>query len=114
MKQVIVVRKDLNMRKGKMIAQGAHASLMAYRASRFAVTDRWIDDHAQAKICLGASSEDEIRRIHAEALAAGLVCEMVFDHGRTEFHGVETLTALCIGPDDSTKIDAITEKLSLL
>lgn len=26
-KQVIVMRKDLNMRKGKMIAQGAHASM---------------------------------------------------------------------------------------
>ena len=26
-KQVIVIRKDLNMRKGKMIAQGAHASM---------------------------------------------------------------------------------------
>ena len=25
-KQVIVIRKDLNMRKGKMIAQGSHAS----------------------------------------------------------------------------------------
>jgi PTH2 family peptidyl-tRNA hydrolase len=26
-KQVIIIRKDLNMRKGKMIAQGAHASM---------------------------------------------------------------------------------------
>ena len=26
-KQIIIIRKDLNMRKGKMIAQGAHASL---------------------------------------------------------------------------------------
>ena len=26
-KQVIVMRKDLNMRKGKMVAQGAHASM---------------------------------------------------------------------------------------
>jgi peptidyl-tRNA hydrolase len=26
-KQVIVLRKDLGMRKGKMVAQGAHASL---------------------------------------------------------------------------------------
>lgn len=26
-KQVIVVRKDLNMRKGKMVAQGSHASM---------------------------------------------------------------------------------------
>jgi len=29
MKQVIIIRKDLNMRKGKMIAQGAHASMKA-------------------------------------------------------------------------------------
>ena len=28
-KQVIVIRKDLNMRKGKMVAQGAHASMAA-------------------------------------------------------------------------------------
>jgi PTH2 family peptidyl-tRNA hydrolase len=28
-KQMIVMRKDLNMRKGKMVAQGAHASLKA-------------------------------------------------------------------------------------
>ena len=27
-KQVIVIRKDLNMRKGKMVAQGAHAAMM--------------------------------------------------------------------------------------
>ena len=26
-KQVIVLRKDLNMRKGKMISQGAHSSI---------------------------------------------------------------------------------------
>ena len=26
-KQVIVMRRDLNMRKGKMVAQGAHASM---------------------------------------------------------------------------------------
>ena len=29
-KQVIVIRKDLNMRKGKMIAQGAHASMAVF------------------------------------------------------------------------------------
>lgn len=28
-KQVIVMRKDLNMRRGKQIAQGAHASMAA-------------------------------------------------------------------------------------
>jgi len=36
-KQVIVMRKDLNMRKGKMIAQGAHASMKVFfdRAANF-------------------------------------------------------------------------------
>ena len=29
-KQVIVLRKDLNMRKGKMVAQGAHASMKVF------------------------------------------------------------------------------------
>jgi len=29
-KQVIVLRKDLQMRKGKMIAQGAHASMKVF------------------------------------------------------------------------------------
>lgn len=26
-KQVLVIRKDLNMRKGKMVAQGAHSAM---------------------------------------------------------------------------------------
>lgn len=30
LKQIIVMRNDLNMRKGKMIAQGAHASIVLY------------------------------------------------------------------------------------
>lgn len=29
-KQIIVLRKDLNMRKGKMVAQGAHASMKVF------------------------------------------------------------------------------------
>ena len=29
-KQVIVLRKDLNMRKGKMVVQGSHASMKVF------------------------------------------------------------------------------------
>ena len=38
-KQVIVMRKDLGMRKGKMIAQGAHASLKVLTDRRRSVDD---------------------------------------------------------------------------
>src|SRR5262245_5559289 len=67
-KQVIVMRKDLGMRKGKMIAQGAHASLKvlidagAPDADGAAFTFR-IDDAAAAwlggrftKVCVSVDS----------------------------------------------------------
>ena len=38
-KQVIVLRKDLNMRKGKMVAQGAHASMGAILGQAKKTTD---------------------------------------------------------------------------
>lgn len=37
-KQVIIIRKDLNMRRGKEIAQGCHASL-AFLTRRIEITD---------------------------------------------------------------------------
>ena len=42
-KQVIVMRTDLNMRKGKMIAQGAHASswfMVDYLLQGYTIDDR--------------------------------------------------------------------------
>lgn len=41
-KQVIVMRKDLGMRKGKMIAQGAHASLRVLLERGAADGDRYV------------------------------------------------------------------------
>jgi peptidyl-tRNA hydrolase len=34
LKQVIVIRTDIRMSIGKMIAQGAHASLLSYKSKR--------------------------------------------------------------------------------
>ena len=41
-KQVIVMRKDLGMRKGKMIAQGAHASLRVLLERGESQDDRYV------------------------------------------------------------------------
>lgn len=130
-KQVIVVRKDLNMRKGKMCAQVAHASmkvildLLTEDDSLLNHTIRsillrkgspllqWLDG-SFTKIVVSANSEEELFMLRSMAEAEGLRHALITDAGKTEFHGEPTHTALAIGPDYSEKIDNITGGLPLL
>lgn len=128
-KQIIIIRKDLKMRRGKECAQAAHAAMIflldAFQEASFkgysAPMDRvkftepevrWIYG-AITKICLKVDSEEELLAIHEKALAAGLKSHVITDKGLTEFKGVETKTCLAIGPDFSSKIDPITSDLQL-
>lgn len=114
MKQVIVIRTDLNMRKGKMVAQGAHASLMAVinHASDNYVTT-WLAT-GQTKICVGCDTLDELLELFRKAQQAKILHSLVRDAGKTEFNGVPTITAIAIGPYDDAEIDKITGHLKLL
>jgi PTH2 family peptidyl-tRNA hydrolase len=121
-KQVIVLRKDLNMRKGKMVAQGAHASMSALlnfikqkgtKALEDPRVEPWVNG-AFAKICVGVDSEEELLAIYNAGKEAGIISSLIKDSGRTEFNGVPTLTAVCLGPDVIEKIDNITGSLKLL
>ncbi|MGZ3711890.1 MAG: aminoacyl-tRNA hydrolase [Bdellovibrionota bacterium] len=120
-KQVILIRRDLNMRRGKEIAQGAHASMGflveqlrkdVNQLSLSAEEQEWIRE-GMAKICLQVTSEAELLACHEKAKAAGLYSFLVRDSGRTEFHGEPTYTACAIGPAEAAKIDAVTGELSL-
>jgi peptidyl-tRNA hydrolase, PTH2 family len=123
-KQVIVLRKDLNMRKGKMIAQGAHASMRAVLALGHREADAWViplDDRLAPwllgrfkKVCVYVTSEGELLALQARAEAAGLINALIQDAGLTEFGGVPTYTAVAIGPDRADRVDAITGTLPLL
>lgn len=126
-KQVIVMRKDLNMRKGKMCAQASHASMAfitrrlapccsRHDALKFRLADvelEWLNN-SFTKICVSVNSEAELIDVKAEADAARIECHVVQDNGLTEFRGVPTVTCLALGPDYSDKIDAITGHLALL
>lgn len=123
-KQVIVIRKDLNMRKGKMVAQGAHASMAAIlKLARRegdnlvipldARIEPWLTGRF-TKICVSVNSEAELLAIHEKAAANGLVTSLILDAGLTEFGGVPTHTAVAVGPDIAGRVDLITGALPLL
>lgn len=124
-KQTIVIRKDLNIQKGKMVAQGAHASLLAIMGDPKKVSGDFhllsLDDAMRdwfssdyRTICLGAESEAALMRIYEQATSAGLRCTLVQDLGHTESGGQPTYTAVAIGPEGAAAIDAITHGLKPL
>lgn len=125
-KQVIVVRKDLHMRAGKIAAQVAHASMAAilntgkYVGDTFQITldpncalEVWFSGKF-TKIVVSVNSEEELLAIQEKAINANLRQALITDCGATEFHGVPTKTCLAIGPDWPDNIDPITNTLSLL
>jgi PTH2 family peptidyl-tRNA hydrolase len=124
-KQVIVMRKDLGMRKGKMIAQGAHASMAvlldrgaqdgdSYKIEMTPAMHTWIVTGRFTKVCVSVNSEAELDAVVAKAREAGVPCALIVDAGKTEFHGVPTKTCCAVGPGWTDEVDPITGALPLL
>lgn len=114
MKQIIVMRADLNMRKGKMVAQGAHASVgtvVAYRDDPRVV--EWLSG-AFTKICVRADSLEQLMMVYTDAISAGMLATLITDNGKTEFGDEKTITCVAIGPDTPERLDAVTGGLKLL
>ena len=127
-KQVIVIRKDLKMRQGKVAAQAGHAILSTFinhggfnpATNEFHSLPfspqamKWFSRPDSKKVVVYVNSEQELIDIHQTAKDAGILTTLITDNGKTEFHGVLTKTAVAIGPDYSNVIDPITGPLSLL
>ena len=122
-KQVIVVRKDLNMRKGKIAAQASHASMGAILMLRDKTKQDfvlelsepvkyWLDN-SFTKICVYVNSEEELVALSIKATQLGILNCLITDSGKTEFNGVPTTTCLAIGPDLVENVNLITDKLPL-
>jgi len=123
-KQVIVIRRDLRMRRGKEIAQGAHAStawlaerviqgMNAVGSIELSEAERaWLDSSFR-KVTVKVGSEAELLAVYEKSLEAGLVTHLITDRGLTEFGGVPTRTCLAIGPDYDDLIDRVTGDLEL-
>ncbi len=114
MKQMLVMRKDLNCRKGKLIAQGAHASTKALIENLSDYDVRMWLASGMSKIAVSVDSLEELEKVVKKASDAGLITAVICDAGKTEFHGVPTITCAAIGPASNEKIDPITGDLKLL
>lgn len=130
-KQVIVVRKDLKMGKGKIAAQVAHASLgvvvnllhdrakekkgEGYYFGGSVPKDMktWLDGPF-VKIVVACASEEELILLHENAKKSGLLTCLITDAGRTEFHNIPTKTTCAIGPGPAQEINKLTGHLPLL
>ncbi len=97
MKLALVVRTDLEMGRGKIAAQVAHAAVAAVLADRRgAVFRRWLED-GQPKVVLKVPSADAMDEVVRQARAAGLPVQLVHDAGRTQVPE-GSLTCCAIGP----------------
>lgn len=134
-KQVIVVRRDLKMKHGKMASQVAHAAMsfltregrVGWQADMlidvFMNDDDSIDKHNGAirdwlansftKVVLGVDSEEELRELEAKATEADVMAHLVIDNGKTVFNGVSTATCLALGPDWNEALDELVGHLKL-
>jgi len=115
MKQVIIVRVDLEMSKGKLAVQVAHASVNAafeaYNNYYEWFREWW--NSGQKKIVLRVPSEKELLELYEKARRQRLPVSLVVDAGLTELPA-GTTTALAIGPAPDDKIDEITGHLKTL
>ncbi|ADV65394.1 peptidyl-tRNA hydrolase Pth2 [Desulfurococcus mucosus] len=115
MKQVIMVRSDLGMSKGKIAAQVAHASVMAAFEAYFKHRE-WFEEwwrSGQKKIVVKLEGEEELVKRYMEAVSQGLPASIVRDAGLTELPP-GTVTAAAIGPAPDERVDKLTGDLRLL
>ena len=114
-KLVIAVRKDLDMGKGKIAAQVAHAAVscaLTAQKSEKKIFREWMNG-GQKKIVIRVDSEEQLKELIRESRDAGLVTEPINDAGHTQI-SPGTLTCVGIGPAEEGILETITGRFSLL
>ena len=111
-KQVILVREDLNLPKGKLSAQVAHAAVDASSKSDKKNIDLWKKGGGK-KVVLKVNDEKELFKYKQMAEDNGLKTALINDAGHTVVEP-GTITCLGIGPDLEEKIDSVTGKLKMM
>jgi PTH2 family peptidyl-tRNA hydrolase len=111
-KQVIVVRTDLKLSKGKIAAQASHAAVSAADRADRKILSKWKNE-GQKKVVLKVPDMESLMKIKKSCEKLRIVNAVIIDAGRTELQP-GTATCIGIGPDREEKIDKVTGSLPLL
>ena len=101
MKQVILIRSDIKMSKGKLAAQSCHASVSCVLKSDKIRVKKW-EMEGQKKVILKCKSLDELIQLKEKCSKLGIINAIISDAGRTELTP-GTVTALGIGPEEENR-----------
>ncbi len=113
-KLVVAVRQDLEMSKGKMAVQVAHASVISSltcKASNAKWFRSWYNE-GQKKVVVKADDVEMLEELQEEAEKLNISTAMIDDAGLTEL-SPGTTTCLGMGPAPNSVIDQVTKKLKL-
>ncbi|MGB0855728.1 MAG: peptidyl-tRNA hydrolase Pth2 [Nitrosopumilus sp.] len=114
-KQVIVVRTDLDMGKGKIAAQVGHACVLGAEHVRKSHPE-WFNNwwqRGQEKVVLKVSGIKDLQEVKQHVIDLNLPWSEVTDAGHTQI-SPGTITCISIGPSPENLIDKITSDLKLL
>ncbi|MBI5229459.1 peptidyl-tRNA hydrolase [Candidatus Micrarchaeota archaeon] len=114
-KQVLVVRTDLGMGKGKIASQVAHASIASYKEAlkkNAEIVEKW-EASGSEKVILKVKTKKELVDLVKLAKEKMIPCVLIVDAGKTQIKAGEP-TCLGLGPWDEQEIDEITGELKLL
>jgi PTH2 family peptidyl-tRNA hydrolase len=114
-KMCIILRMDLGMSTGKLIAQAAHAAVGATELGKkenHKAWRRWRDEGGK-KVALEADSLEELEELREKADDLDIVNIIIQDAGHTEVPA-GTVTALGLGPERSDLLDKVTGDLPLI
>jgi PTH2 family peptidyl-tRNA hydrolase len=111
-RMVIAVRRDLDLGRGKLAAQAAHAAVTRTLDAAPDARDAWLAA-GQPKIVVRVDSEEELVALATVAKDANLGVSLIHDAGRTQV-AEGTPTACAVGPAPRTALDPLTGSLQLL
>ncbi|HDD67799.1 MAG TPA: peptidyl-tRNA hydrolase [Candidatus Thorarchaeota archaeon] len=114
-KQVIAVRTDLGMSRGKIAVQVAHGAVSAAERTRITHQDVWKAwmQEGQKKVAVRVGSPEELLELRRLAVIHRIPHALIRDAGLTELPP-GTLTVIGIGPAPSELVDKVTGHLKLL
>jgi peptidyl-tRNA hydrolase len=111
-KQVIVVNESLNLPRGKLAAQVAHASVTSLLAASTENLQSWLKK-GMPKVVLAGKNEGNVIECYEKAVSENIAAHIVRDAGKTLL-AAGTVTCVGIGPAAEEEIDRITGDLKLV